>query len=96
MPAVQTLTLTLDPDLAIRFAEAVERTGLSSADLVSRALRNDLDGIVAYGRMYDEINLVKDRLATLASLIGEVLAEPAQSEMAAICRYKAPISSSTP
>jgi hypothetical protein len=96
MPVDQTLTLTLDPDFATRLAEAAELTGLSPADLALRALRNDLDGVVAYGRMTDEIALVKDRLATLASLIGDVLAEPAPDEMAAICRYKPAPASSTP
>ncbi|MCY1640661.1 hypothetical protein [Methylorubrum sp. SL192] len=33
--------------------------------------------------------LVKDRLAELAGLVGEALAEPAPSAIAEICRYRA-------
>lgn len=96
MATMQTLTLTLDPDLGARLAAAADRTGLSPTDLVLRALRNELDGVVAYGRMTDELNLVKDGLAALAGLVGEALAEPASGEVQAICRYKPPVASSDP
>lgn len=88
MAPLQTLTLTFEADLGARLAAAAERTGLSPADLVLRALRNDLDGVVAYGRMTDEVNLVKDGLAALAGLVGQALAEPPPGEVQALCRYK--------
>ena len=88
MAPLQTLTLTFEPELGARLAAAAERTGLSPSDLVLRALRNDLDGLVAYARVTDEINLVKDHLAALAGLVGQALADPAPGEVKAICRYK--------
>ena len=90
MSPVQSLTLTLDADLGVRLAAAAEQTGLAPADLVLRALANHLDGIVAYGRMIDELNRVKDGLANLAGVVGEVLAEPNTEAVGAICRYKPP------
>jgi hypothetical protein len=94
MVPLQTLTLTLDPDLGSRLAAAAERTGLSPADIVLRALRNDLDGVTAYGRITDEVNLVKDGLAALTGLVGQALAEPAPGEVDAFCRYKPAAASS--
>ena len=90
MPSVQSVVLTLDTDLGARLAAASEQTGLAPADLVLRALANHLDGVVAYDRVTDELNRVKDGLATLAGLVGEVLAEPNTEAVGAICRYKAP------
>ena len=96
MSLIQTLTLKFEDDLGARLAAAAERTGLSPADLVLRALRNELDGIVAYGRMTDELNFVKDGLAALAGLVGEALAEPSPGAAEAICRYKPNAASFTP
>lgn len=93
MLPVQSLILTIDADLGARLAAASEQTGLAPADLVLRALASHLDGIVAYDRVTYELNLVKDGLATLAGLVGEVLAEPDAEAVGAICRYKAPCGS---
>lgn len=93
MPSVQSLTLTFDADLAARLTAASEQTGLAPADLVLRALANHLDGVVAYDRVTDELNRVKDGLATLAGLVGEVLAEPDAEAVGAICRYTTPSAS---
>ena len=88
MPPVQSLSLTLDADLGTRLAAAAERTGLTPAEIVLRALRNELDGVTAYGRVSDEINAVKDAIALLTSVVGEALAEPPPDAVGAICRYK--------
>lgn len=93
MLPVQSLILTLDADLGARLAAASEQTGLAPVDLVLRALANHLDGVVAYDRVTDELNRIKDGLATLTGLVGEVLAEPDAEAVGAICRYKAPSAS---
>ncbi|MGU3285142.1 ribbon-helix-helix domain-containing protein [Methylobacterium mesophilicum] len=96
MQPIRTLTVTFDADLGTRLAEAAERSGLSPADLVLRAVRNDLDGVTAYARITDEVNLVKDGLAALAGLVGEVLAEPPPDMVGSICRYNPAASSHDP
>lgn len=96
MPPVRTLTMTFEPDLGTLLAEAAERSGLSPADLVLRAIRNELDGVTAYGRITDEVNLIKDGLATLTGLVGRALDEPLPGEVDAICRYRPGASSSVP
>ncbi|KAB1070583.1 hypothetical protein [Methylobacterium planeticum] len=88
MQPVRTLTVTFDANLGTRLAEAAERSGLLPTDLVLQAVRNELDGVTAYGRITDEVNLVKDRLAALVALVGEALEPPAPGEVDAICRYK--------
>jgi len=88
MQPVLTLTVSFDAELGLRLAEAAERSGFSPTDLVLRAVRNDLDGVTAYARITDEVNLVKDGLAALTGLVGQALAEPTPGEVAAICRYK--------
>ena len=88
MQPVRTLTVSFDAELGLRLAEAAERSGFSLTDLVLRAVRNDLDGVTAYARITDEVNLVKDGLAALTGLVGQALAEPTPGEVAAICRYK--------
>jgi hypothetical protein len=93
MQPVRTLTLTLCAELGTLLAEAAERSGLSPSDLVLRAVRNEIDGVTAYGRITDEVNLVKDRLAVLTALVGEALEPPAPGEVDAICRYKPAASS---
>ncbi|WP_375454352.1 hypothetical protein [uncultured Methylobacterium sp.] len=88
--------MTFDADLGTRLAEAAERSGLSPVDLVLRAVRNELDGVTAYARVTDEVNLVKDGLAALAGLVGEVLAVPPPDLVGSICRYDPPASSPDP
>jgi hypothetical protein len=88
MPAPTDLALSLDPDLAARLATAAERAGLQPADIVLRALRNDLDGVVAYGRVTDDLALIKGALADLAGAVGEALAEPEPGAVDSICRYR--------
>lgn len=83
------LTLSLDPALATRLDAAAARTGLSPAELALRALVDHLDEVTAYGRLGDEMAFIKDRLAELAGLVGEALAEPTPAAMAEICRYRA-------
>ncbi|KMO36451.1 hypothetical protein [Methylobacterium aquaticum] len=90
MSAAQSLTLTLTPELAARLAAATERTGLPPAELVLRALADHLDGVTAYGRLGEEMAFIKDRLAELAGIVGEALAEPPPAAVAEICRYRAP------
>ena len=90
MPAAQTLTLTLTPELALRLTAAAERTGLPATELVLRALADHLDGVTAYGRLGEEMAFIKDRLAELTGIVGEALAEPEPAAMAEICRYRAP------
>lgn len=94
MPVTQSLTLTLTPDLAARLAAAAERTGLAAEDLALRALADHLDGITAYGRLGAEMAFIKDRLAELAGIVGDALAEPTPAAMGEICRYRAPKASS--
>ena len=88
MSAPTSLTLTLDPDLATRLAAAAERTGLQPADIVLRALRDNLDGVAAYARVADDLALIKGALADLAGAVGEALAEPEPSTVDSICRYR--------
>lgn len=88
MAAPQILTISLDPGLADRLAAATKQSGLTASDLVVRALTDHLDGVTAYGRITDEVNAVKNHVATLAGLIGEALAEPPPGAAEAICRYK--------
>ncbi|MCE4225957.1 hypothetical protein HCU64_19585 [Methylobacterium sp. C25] len=88
MSALRSLTIELDSNLGSRLKEAADRTGLTPAELVLRALGNELDGLTAYARITDEINRVKDGLASLAGLVGEALAEPSAGEVASICRYR--------
>lgn len=89
MPAAQSLTLTLTPELVARLAAATERTGLPAEDLALRALANHLDDITAYGRLGAEMAFIKDRLAELAGIVGDALAEPTPAAMGEICRYRA-------
>lgn len=89
MSATQSLTLTLAPELAARLATAAARSGLPPAELVLRALADHLDGVTAYDRLGDEMAFIKDRLAELAGIVGEALAEPAPAAVAEICRYRA-------
>ena len=84
------LSLNLDPDLAARLAAATARTGLSPDEIALRALAHHLDGITAYGRLGEEMAFIKDRLAELAGIVGEALAESEPPAMAEICRYRAP------
>lgn len=93
MPAVQSLTLPLTPELAARLAAAAARTGLPAEDLVLRALADHLDDITAYGQLGAEMAFIKDRLAELAAIVGDALAEPTPAAMAEICRYRAKASS---
>ena len=88
MPAPTNLTLTLDPDLAARLAAAAERTALQPADIVLRALRNELDGVAAYARVNDDLAQIKDALAALAGVVGEALADPEPGTVDSICRYR--------
>ena len=88
MPAPSSLTLTLDPDLATRLASAAQDSGLAPADIALRALRHHLDGVTAYGRVADNLALIKGALADLASAVGEALAEPEPGAVGSICRYK--------
>ena len=88
MPIPSSLLLPLDPDLATRLAMAAETSGLAPADIALRALRHHLDGVTAYGRVGDDIALIKGALADLASAVGEALAEPEPGAVDAICRYK--------
>lgn len=90
MSAAQSLTLTLAPELAARLAAAAARSGLPPAELAVRALADHLDGVTAYGRLGAEMAFIKDRLAELAGIVGEALAEPAPAAVAEICRYRAP------
>ena len=55
-----------------------------------RALADHLDGVTAYGRLGEEMAFIKDRLAELAGIVGEALAEPPPAAVAEICRYRAP------
>ena len=89
MPTAQSLTLTLTPELAARLAAAAEHTGLPAEDLALRALADHLDDITAYGRLGAEMAFIKDRLAELAGIVGDALAEPTPDAMAEICRYRA-------
>lgn len=89
MPGPLDLILHLEPTLAARLATSAERSGLSPAELVLRALVDHLDGVTAYGRLGDEMAFIKDRLGELTGLVGEALAEPAPGVVAEICRYKA-------
>lgn len=93
MPAAQSLTLTLTPELVVRLAAATERTGLPAEDLALRALADHLDGITAYGQLGAEMAFIKDRLAELAGIVGDALAEPTSAAMGEICRYRAKASS---
>lgn len=93
MSAAQSLTLPLTPELAARLAAATERTGLPAGELALRALVDHLDGITAYGRLGAEMAFIKDRLAELAGIVGDALAEPTPTAMAEICRYRAKASS---
>ncbi|BAU94157.1 hypothetical protein MPPM_5552 (plasmid) [Methylorubrum populi] len=93
MSAAQSLTLPLTPELAARLAAATERTGLPAEELALRALVDHLDGITAYGRLGAEMAFIKDRLAELAGIVGDALAEPTPAAMAEICRYRAKASS---
>ena len=88
MPAPSSLTLPLDPDLATRLAAAAETSGLAPADLALRALRHHLDGVTAYGRVRDDLALIKASLADLAGAVGEALAEPEPGAVDSICRYR--------
>ena len=88
MPAPSSLTLILDPDLATRLAAAAETSGLDPADLALRALRDHLDGVTAYGRVGDDLALIKAALADLAGAVGEALAEPEPGAVDEICRYR--------
>lgn len=92
--SAQSLTLTLTPELAARLVAATERTGLLPTELALRALADHLDGITAYGRLGEELAFIKDRLAELAGVVGEALAEPPAAAVAEICRYRAPKASS--
>ena len=89
MSAAQSLTLTLTPELVARLAAATERTGLPAEDLALRALADHLDDITAYGRLGTEMAFIKDRLAELAGIVGDALAEPTPAAMGEICRYRA-------
>ena len=89
MSAPQSLTIPLAAELVARLATAAERSGLTAAELATRAIADHLDGVTAYGRLGEEMALVKDRLAELAGLVGEALAEPAPGAVAEICRYRA-------
>ncbi|ONF45974.1 hypothetical protein [Methylobacterium radiotolerans] len=89
MPAAQSLTLTLTPELAARLAAAAEHTGLPAEDLARRALADHLDDITAYGRLGAEMAFIKDRLAELVGIVGDALAEPTPAAMGEICRYRA-------
>lgn len=89
MPS-QRLTLSLDPDLAVRLELAASETGLSREDLTLRCLRDGLGGVAAYGRVADELGLIKTSLMELAGLVGEALAEPDERSVGEICRYKPP------
>ena len=93
MSAAQSLTLPLTPELAARLAAATERTGLPAEELALLALVDHLDGITAYGRLGAEMAFIKDRLAELAGIVGDALAEPTPAAMAEICRYRAKASS---
>ena len=88
MPDPTSLTLTLDSDLAVRLANAAEQTGLAPADIAMRALLDHLDGIMAYGRVTDDLALIKAALADLAGAVGEALAEPEPGGLDSICRYR--------
>ena len=88
MTAPSNLALTLDPDLAIRLAAAAQVSGLAPADIALRALRHHLDGVTAYGRVADDLALIKAGLADLAGAVGEALAEPEPGAMDSICRYR--------
>jgi predicted transcriptional regulator len=77
MSAPQSLTIPLAAELAARLAAAAERSGLTAAELAARAIADHLDGVTAYGRLGEEMALVKDRLAELAP-----------SAIAEICRYR--------
>jgi len=89
MSAPQSLTIPLAAELAARLATAAERSGLTAAELATRAIADHLDGVTAYSRLGEEMALVKDRLAELAGLVGEALAEPPPGAVAEICRYRA-------
>jgi len=93
MSAAQSLTLPLTPELVARLAAATERTGLPAEDLALRVLADHLDGITAYGRLGVEMAFIKDRLAELAGIVGDALAEPTPAAMGEICRYRAKASS---
>ena len=88
MTAPSSVTLNLDPDLAGRLAVAAERSGLAPADIVLRALRDNLDGITAYARVADDLALIKGAISDLAGAVGEALAEPEPEAVDSICRYK--------
>ncbi|MCW6511331.1 hypothetical protein [Lichenifustis flavocetrariae] len=83
-----TLVLQLDPNLAARLAAAAESSGLDPDDIVLRALRDHLDSVTAYGRVTDDLALIKSALADLAGVVGEALAEPEAGAVDAICRYR--------
>ena len=88
MPAPSSLTLPLDSDLATRLASAAQDSGLAPADIALRALRHHLDGVTAYGRVADDLALIKGALADLAGAVGEALAEPEPGAVDSICRYR--------
>lgn len=88
MSTPSNLVLPLDPDLATRLATAAETSGLAPADIALRALRFHLDGVTAYGRVNDDLALIKGALADLAGAVGEALAEPEPGAVDSICRYK--------
>ena len=88
MPVPSSLTLHLDSALATRLAVAAETAGLDPAALALRALRDHLDGVTAYGRIGDDIALIKAAISDLASVVGEALAEPEPGAVDSICRYK--------
>ena len=88
MSVPSSLALTLDPDLATRLALAAQDSGLAPADIALRALRHHLEGVTAYGRVSDDLALIKGALADLAGAVGEALAEPEPGAVDSICRYK--------
>jgi hypothetical protein len=88
MSAPSSLVLTLDTDLAERLAAAAGTSGLAPSDIALRALRHHLDSVTAYGRVIDDLALIKGALADLAGAVGEVLAEPEPGAVDSICRYR--------
>ena len=88
MPAPSSLLITLDSDIAARLAAASDGSGLAPADIALRALRHHLDGVTAYGRVADDLALIKGALADLAGAVGEALAEPEPGAVDSICRYR--------
>lgn len=88
MPTLPTLTLTLEPNLAEAIKKAAASTGVTMEQMAIDAIEQQLEVALRHRVLLSRLEQMDEHIVALAEFVGEVSAQPSETEIGSICRFR--------